>query len=241
MLLVPHARPVKLSDPHNDFTSDRLSQLLVVPDSDMQWHHYANILGPFLPAGTYEESVYFLPNAFDYFLANDDVALDLVTPIVWFTSEYADQLERDGILSATLDRLAECFNHMAAHFHVQHFDRDACLANGWQIDYFDYVSNCDAICQGTTDLVRFEAHRELAEAFVAGLANHHGNSTRAAWFLELARSREAVYAPPDYPPISTMLTNRALLEEAASVVRKQLLAAEPSPTYWKDTLAIFEL
>jgi hypothetical protein len=89
--------------------------------------------------------------------------------------------------------------------------------------------------------VRFTAHADLAEEFVQSLAHHDGNPTRAAWFLEYARSVDAVYAPPDHPPIRKLLSDKSLLEDAAALVRKCLLAQERSPSYWKDTFAALAL
>lgn len=241
MLIVKSPRPTKLSDPHCDFSLQSLRELLETPDSEMTWHHFRDLLGPYMPAGSYAESVYFLPKAFDYLIGHDKDALELITSLIWFASEYSQDLENDGILIATRERIYDCLTNLTEHFKVQHFDTDACRAKGWGIPYFDYIANCEPICEGTTDLVRFEAHSDLAVQFVANLANHQGDPIKAAWFLEYAKSKNDVYTPPDYEPINVMLSDKTLLEQAANVVRSHLVESEASPTYWNDTFTTLKL
>lgn len=235
LLYTKHRRPTRLSDPHHDFTAASLAELLSVPDEEMTWHHFSSILGPHLPAGTYTEAAYFFPRAVDYLLSNHEDALDLITPIVGFVSNNAKELEEDGLLSAARESLGICLEELTATFHVQHFDHDACVAKGWRIPYFDYVTNCEVICQGTTDLVRFGVHIDLAEKFVNSLAHHGRNATKAAWFLEYARSVDDVYAPPNLASMRALLSDKTLLQGAAQVVRANLVPGERSPTYWADT------
>ena len=71
---VKYRRPEKLSDPHGDFTRDLLQAILDTPDSQMGVHQYINLLGPHLPAGTYKESIYFLPQALRYLLSHKKIA-----------------------------------------------------------------------------------------------------------------------------------------------------------------------
>jgi hypothetical protein len=79
---VPHPRPRRLSDPFGDFCDESLARLLDTPDDQLRWNHFKQLLGPFLPAGNYEEIVYFLPFAFNCLLEDDESELELVTPIV---------------------------------------------------------------------------------------------------------------------------------------------------------------
>ena len=240
-LLAKCPRPVSLSDPYNDFSEKSLRELLSIPDEEMKWNHYQKLLGPFLPAGTYQESVYFLPRAFEYLKSHEDCALDLITSVIWFASEQSALLERDGLLQSTRTCIRDCLNQLTNRFLVVHFDREECRAKGWGRAYFDYVENCEAVCQGTTDLVRFSAHKDLALDLVDSLARHCVDPVKAAWFLAYANSRNDVYTPPDYEPINALLSDRRLLEQAAGVVRAEVVSREASPTYWRDTFASLEL
>ena len=131
---VSYPRPSRLSDPHHDFSDDFTRAILARPDRELRWNDFKNILGPFLPAGTNEESVYFLPLALEYIASHDDVALDLVTSIVWFVSEFADRLAADGLLVGSRGRIGECFGIWTSRFDVMHFDHASCRAKGWGLN-----------------------------------------------------------------------------------------------------------
>jgi hypothetical protein len=232
---VPYGRPEQFSDPYDDFTPELLEEMLGTPDNQLLWHHYCNILGPFLPAGTYEEGVYFLPRAFQFTLLHEDHALDLITPLVWFISEHAESLKRDGLLTKARESLFACFSHWTSEFIVEHFDRAACKAKGWGRETFDLVKHCEVVCQGTCDLVEFQRHADIAEDFANGLAHHESDPVKAAWFLEYARAKDDVSHPPFHPPIQQLISDRDKLQSAAAVVRETIAKREKSPTYWENT------
>jgi hypothetical protein len=142
---LPYPRPRSLSDPYRDYTPDHLAALLATPDEDLTCHDFQCLLGPFLPAGTYEESAYFLPLAFDYILAHDDDALDLVTSLVWFASQFALQLQRDRVLDAARTSLKSSLDYWTSGFTILHFDRDACRAKGWSREYRDLIRHSETI------------------------------------------------------------------------------------------------
>lgn len=197
-LNIPHPRPRSLSDPYRDHCPEHLALLLEKSDDELKWHDYQCLLGPCLPAGTYEESVYFLPLAIDYVLANKDEALDLVPSLVWFTSEYADQLSSDGALDAVRVKLQQCLDFWTNDFVVNHYDHDACRAKGWRRKYFDHVRNSEFLMKALGDLIRFKTHADLTYSFVAELAAAEFSPFKSAWFLELARAHASkdVYRPP---------------------------------------------
>lgn len=240
-LHVRQPRPTSLSDPYGDFTEGILRDLLATPDDGMALPHFQNLFGPFLPAGTYEETVYFLPFAFAYILSHQEDALDLVTSLAWFVSEYGDELKSDGLFDGSREKFRECFAQWTRRFTVIHFDEGACRLKGWGLKYCDCVENIEVVCEGTCDLVRFGRHADIVTEFVESLARHNGDDVRAAWFLEYARSQCDVYHPPDYPPILDILADRVVLESARAVVLAKRVNREPSPTYWRDTFAALQL
>jgi hypothetical protein len=199
------------------------------------------LLGPYFPAGTYQECVYFLPGAFTHLLAHEKDALDLTTTLTWFISEYREELVADGILEQALDCLRDCLKHWTSQFRVTHFDREACQSKGWRLAYNDYVENTEVIAKTIYDLVQFEHHADLAEKFIAELAFNERDPVKAAWFLEYATSQDDIYNPPDNGPIKSLINNRELLEQAAELVRRDIVEHEPSPTYWVDTFRSLSL
>jgi hypothetical protein len=236
-LVVVQPRPAKLSDPFSDFNAAGLKRLLKVPDDEMRWYDLQKILGPFLPAGTYDESVYFLPRALDHLVAHEENALDLVTAVFWFCSQYAEKLSSDGYLDDVRTWIQVCFSFWTREFRVMHFDADACAKKGWNRRHFDCVRNSEVVCEGLGDLVRFERHRDIALRVVESLAAALDQSLAAAWFLELARSGTDVYYLPNDPALKAMLSDRNLLKSAAATVRDHCIKDEQSPTYWGDTFS----
>jgi len=230
-------RPTHLSDPFQEFAEEYLCEVLAKPDRTLEWSDYQNLLGPFLPAGTYEESVYFLPLAFEFTLTHPEDEIDLVSSLVWFSSEYAARLAEDGLLESARKRLRACFDYWTADFHVVHYDLAACRQKLWSIDHNDIVDHSQVVQEGMGDLVRFKAHRDLAESFYRSIAYHQGDPIRAAWFLELARLQVEGFKSPKDPVIQGLLTDPDLLTAAGAVVIDKLLPHEPSPTYWKDAFA----
>ncbi|XAM00002.1 hypothetical protein OT109_01175 [Phycisphaeraceae bacterium D3-23] len=240
-LVVKHKRPSKLSDPFQDHGDQYTRALLSKPDHQLTWSDYQSLLGPFLPAGTYEESVYFLPLAFDLLLAEKDPGYELDVSVVWFVSEYADQLKADGILEACRNRICELLAHWTATFVVHHTDQATCREKGWNLDYADHVQHVEAICECTSSLIRFTRHADLAVGFYQDLAQSDNAPVKAAWLLELSRAQAcSIKNPPTHPEIGPALNDPATLLNACRAVQKTLAVTQPSPTYWRDLLAQFD-
>jgi hypothetical protein len=231
----PYPRPQKLSDPGYDFRPDSLRALLAVPDEKLEWHHYKDFLGPFLPAGTYEESVYFLPGAFKMLQEEQEHGLDLTTSVIWFASENAAQLEADGLLESCRNEITNCLQKWTQIFEVLHFDKDACMKKEWVISYFDYVRNVEEVCETLCDLDRFEKHGDLADEFLESLVQSTATPVQSAWFLELVRAQEDVRPPPSRPFFLSLFANQEILIEKQLAVENFILKKTPSPTYWRDT------
>ena len=229
---IPYPRPKNLSDPHFDFTPELLAEILATPDDQLQWHQFKSLLGPFLQAGTYQESVYFLPLAFACLHRGDD-ALDLTTSVTWFVSKYAADLAADGLLDECRSEIAGCLLHWTRDFTVIHFDRDACAAKGWGLRYFDHVQRSEAICETLCDLDRFARHADLADGFITRLASSD-EAVSVGWFLELARAQDDVYHPPTRESFQRHFTDIALLTHKQAIAEEHLRPTTASPTYWND-------
>jgi hypothetical protein len=239
---VKHPRPRKLSDPYHDFSPDMLEKILALPDNQLKGHHYLQILGPILPAGTYEESVYFLPGAFRYLIADDDYAGELIPPIIGFVSKNAKQLEKDRILEPARACIRECFDYWTSQFIVVHRR----LAGDQRMPkraYVDHVKNSVNIMVAVEEIVRWERHVDLAEPFVQELADNTSNPLKAAWFLEYARATrgDRVRQPLKNQVIMQLVKDTERLKKAGELVRQHLVSGERSPTYWRDTLKLLNL
>jgi hypothetical protein len=238
---VPYSRPKSLSDPHHDNFKFALKELLNTPDESLNFSQFRILLGPYLPTGTYEETCYFLPLAFTYILARDNDALELVTSLVWYCSEYAEKLQTDKILEGARHGIQTCLGHWTRRFEVVYFDAAGCRAKGWGLEHFDYVRNMEVIGQALEDLMRFHSHSDLAIAFVMELCQS-SEPTKQAWFLELLRSKlnGDPYCPPNYQEIDRLFQNKRKIRTLVAEVKNTVVPFEKSPTYWSDSLALIE-
>ena len=237
---VPRPRPQSLSDPFGDNEEFMLRRVLAKSDEQLDWGDYQCLLGPHLPAGSYEELLYFLPRAFTRILRHEDEALDLCTSLTWFASEYAEQIQADGVLGQTKTAIRTCLSEWTRWFEVRHFDKSACVQKGWVLDYKDYVRRQEVVGEALGDLVRFKTHVDLAEELLQSLAEHGGDSTKAAWFLELARglAADGVYCLPRHAHFVDLVRDPQLLMAAAATVRDKIIGANEPSTYWRDLFQV---
>ena len=238
---VPYSRPKSLSDPHHDNFKYELKELLTAPDESLNFSQFRSLLGPYLPAGTYEETCYFLPFAFTYILTHDDDALDFVTTLVWYCSEYADKLRYDRILEDARQGIRKCLDHWTKQFEVIHFDAEGCRAKGWGLEHFDYVRNTEVVGQALEDLMRFHSNSDLAVTFITELCQS-SESVKQAWFLELLRGKLKgdPYCPPNYEEIDRICESKRRIRTLVAAVKSTVVPFEKSPTYWSDSLALVE-
>lgn len=237
-LKVKYKRPKLLSDPYHDYPKEILLALLAKPDFNLSWRDYRSLLGPHLHAGTYEESVYFLPLAYDYLWDHDEDALDLGDTIAWFVSEYAEELKKDKLLDHCRERIRELLWKWVSRFTVDHYDREACKAKGWVLDYYDIVPLKEAACEFLERLLEFKIHQDLVVEFFDRLGENLSEVNQAAWFLELWRAQGDIRHPPNDERITVLLNSVEHLRAAAATLQKsELVRQSESPTYWPNLFA----
>ncbi len=176
-----YQRPVRHSDPYQDFSQGMLNKLLAQSDDDFGFTEYIRLFGPHLPAGTYEEVMYFLPQGFSYLKMHEDEALDLVTSIFGFCSKNFYKLEDDALIEVIEKEILDCLQYWARDFRILHYDKNACKLKGWGRDHFDYGINAETIWEGTSDLISFMTFSDLALQFAQSLAHHNGNIVNSSF------------------------------------------------------------
>lgn len=231
-----HRRPHVLSDPFHDNIPAGLRDLLSKADSELSWGDFRILLGPHVPAGTYEEVVYFLPLAIDHMRACRRDALDLSSSVVWFTSKYQDYLAHDKASDMVRAELLSLLREWTSRFRVSHFDRSGCLEKGWvKLQYLDLVEDSETVCQMLCDLTEYAAHAVVADRLILELVDFGDDSVKAAWLLELIRAREDVYRPAPSQRLDLASADHALLSSAKKLVQADSEISGHSPTYWPDT------
>lgn len=123
---VPYPRPTNLSDPYYDFDGCDLKALAARPIDEMKWDDYQYLFGPHLPAGTYEEVMFFLPYAFDFLKINHNDSLDVTYAVFGFCSINKDKLQRDGLLEIVQAKILDCLQVWSQEFNITHYDKEAC-------------------------------------------------------------------------------------------------------------------
>lgn len=232
-----HPRPKSLSDPYDDNTPQRLREILRKSDADLAWADFKTLLGPHLPAGTYEEVAYFLPLAFEFIRTHKADALDLCSTLVGFCAQNHAELESDGARDAARSRLLGLLREWTSRFQITHFDKFMCERKGWKLQYFDHVEMSETVCETLSDLVQFSQDADLAETLVSEVIAFGDDTTKAAWLLELVRARDDVYHPPVIARLEQAANELPLLRDAYRVVQGNDQIRENSRTYWRDTVS----
>ena len=229
-------RPQKLSDPCSDFTPAALDALLAKSDDEFDWLDYSSLFDPRLPAGNYDESIYFLPQAFSYLKYHEAEAFDLVTPMVRFCAKNMDQLTRDDLHVIVREKFSECLDYWARDFRVIHFNKKSSTKKGSGYDHYDLITNSEVICKAIAELVDSVVLKDIALNFLKSISLHSGNFSKAAWFLEYSKSRFDVYSPPHDEEVQALITRQDLLRSAYLRVEKEIDDEYSPLALWLDML-----
>jgi hypothetical protein len=224
----PYPRPLHLSDPFRHFSKSKLKDILQTPDNQLTFGDFRTIFHWSTPAGTYEETVYFLPLALDYMWHKPDEAREFFSGLMCFVSENVERLRQDGLLSHIQRVFHSCFENWTGRFIVQHFDKAACEEKGWKLQYSDYVLNSEAVQELLEDLRRYPACEPLGSELLNSLVSA-GGGPKSAWLLEFASKTPLV-------PFE-----RELLLKHYLSIQPTLVASERSPTYWPGILKALQL
>ena len=237
-LVVPYPRPTSLSDPFDDFTSKAVEGLLSISDVDLTDWDLQQIIGPYVPAGNYREAVYFLPMAFSRLERSGDQATALMPSITWFISEYCEELNKDGLLEACEERVELFLQKWSSDFVVIHYDKAACSAKKWQINYFDEVAFSDTIIETILNSQSSVSLKNITHRFVETLANSL-SFVQAAWFIEIARQFHVEDIEPGDEKMMAILLDRTLIKSRVRFVAEYRDQISMAPTYWSGIFEIF--
>ncbi len=199
----------------------------------MGWRDYFWIFAVGVAPVTYEEGLFFLPDAFDCLRQNTDGdGIQIDSGVIWFISHHADRLKADGLLAACQGEVDRCFAHWTRQFVVIHFDQAACEAKGWRLKRFNIVEDSQVLCETIEALVQWETNRAWGESFIARLAESENDPLQSAWFLEYAHEATCWGEFHQYP--ENLGRERALLERHARIVLESKELFDVHPTYWED-------
>jgi len=246
-LIIKQQRPKSLSDPYHDYGPKTLEELLLTKDEDFGFVEYSMLFGPNLPAGTYDEVVYFLPAAIEFLKNLGSDCLEVLDAIVGFCSINKALLEDDGYLLLVENKIFQCLTAWVEEFNIIHFDREACKEKGWGLEYLDIIENSEYVIEMISELIKFRAFEDIAYKFVHFLTDNLNNKVMASWFLECSASK--FYANIPIPLVETVwrngkiyafLTDQTLLKKAYSSIFEDAISST-NTTYWRDRLNVLGL
>lgn len=77
--MIQREKPKSFSDFYNDNTQESLNKILAKDEDEYDWGDFTTILGPILPAGLYNETIYALPILLEYFKKNPEEQFDCMS------------------------------------------------------------------------------------------------------------------------------------------------------------------
>lgn len=199
---IPFSKPGSLSDPGGDWElmEDKLNNIISKSEAELDWQDFHCLFQVGLPAGTYEESVYFLPHAFDYLAKDKDGSFEFMSDLFWFISENITRMEADSFAGEVKKALSDLLNVWVDNFNVEHFDKAACVARGWSVESFNMLSKIEHVAGWIEDLVRFKALAQWAYEQIAPWCLQTVRFEDSAWCLALSKQQRLnlLIAPGDF-------------------------------------------
>lgn len=234
---VSKPRPRSFTGPESELWGSRCRELIEKQDEEYDWRDYQAIFSEFESLATYEESVYFLPYAFSRVLTHPEEALDLIDPVLVFSSENARRLQSDGDLNAVASGVRELLNAWTKKFYARPNEEDTVVGTPRVKECCDHVNRRQLLNEALGCLIRRRTLRNVAEEFVRSLAESSADPAKASWFLTLAYA--AFWGESELPahtPMLEIIRNEEFLADAAASVRNELTELGQPSLYWKRCL-----
>ena len=204
MFEIKRPRPRRFTGPESPLWGAKCRELLEKEDEQFDWRDYQALFSELESIGTYEESVYFLPQAFSRILTHREEALDMIDSVLGFCSYNAGRLDSDGALQAVRTAIRIFLNTWTAHFRAT-------------------PNEVQVLDESLGILIRKRVHMDIAEEFVLALSRSLQDPARASWFLKLAVYVDGGYSElPAHAPMVEIVRGEDFLVAAAATVRKRL-------------------
>jgi hypothetical protein len=130
-----YGKPKMLTDRYDECRSAAIERLLRTPEAEFGWDDFGTLFRASVAAASYEEGVFLLPEAFAFrrrYPSGD--AVDCVADVIWFRSEHAARLEKDGLLPECQEQVLGLLKGRTAQFVVIHWDREKNRQVGFERD-----------------------------------------------------------------------------------------------------------
>lgn len=115
-------KPKELSDPYFDHTQHYLKELLAKDAHELTFSDYRNLFSRYLPAGTFEEVIYYLPSSIEYICLQDiDDQGEIIDEWIIFIFKHAEQIHNlfDVCIEDIIDHVFDCHSQ---HYSVKYVE-----------------------------------------------------------------------------------------------------------------------
>ncbi|MCC7375196.1 MAG: hypothetical protein IT581_11135 [Verrucomicrobiales bacterium] len=193
-----YGKPKTLTDRYDECQPETVARLLAKPTAEFDWSDFNNLFRVGVAPATYEEGLYFVPDALNFLRRNPaDEGVHCVADVLWFLSEHAHRLVRDGLLTEVHGQVRSLLMAHTAKFVIVHWDRAMNQKMGFAREHYDYVEGGQLVVSALEALCRFRTLEVWAAEFLAGLGEAPNHPVRSAWLLEcLANARRWVLFRP---------------------------------------------
>ena len=128
-----YKKPMRLSDPMNDFSQEELAGILPKKDTELDWRDFDCLFQGKLPAGTYEEVRYYIPLACSY-IENQADACDFFEHFSVWIEDNCERLKEDDLIAPIVSAFHNLFRKATSSFLLEE--------NG---DHGLYPSGCNSV------------------------------------------------------------------------------------------------
>jgi hypothetical protein len=249
---ITYPRPTKLSDPWGDSSEALLEKLLATDDHEMAYSEFCQLFHPVMPAGHYEEVIYFLPLAFAYLADPQNDAYELIEALVAFTALHREELQTQGLLDTLRDCFQECLHAWTTAFIVERHHAIHLPMVLWTVHYLIQIEIFTFTGHGY-GRVPTQVFPDIAYRFVQQLAENTSDPVKAAWFLAYAAG---IYWSDQYrgysldkellnsalfEPVLSVILNQDDLKRAAQLVSAHRLVEKETRKYWRGVFKVLSL
>jgi hypothetical protein len=227
---VPYQRPKQLTDPYLDFIEDKdlLDAILMTKDENLNFLHFSCLFHPILPAGRYEETVYFLPWALRFIIKKGDGATDIMYNIIIWAEMNKKMLIKDSVYAKIINFIKFFFNTSFKSFNL--------IRNGGHCLYPENGAFIFSILNAS--LKNKTLHVFVSNWIKNSFYYFAKNYSFAAWQIWLINES---YRYQDYPYKSmfqSCLYNQELKDNACNIVIEEVLKTDNNILldYWDKEL-----
>lgn len=234
-LQIRYSRPGVFSGLRTELDDDARQIVLRTRDDLLVFWHFQTLFSPHLPAGTYEEVVYFLPAAIRFLFDRRENFDEMARAVIGWVALNTANLEADGLLVPARENLLACLGEWTGDFHIEleGFSEWRCALGA--------PRNSRVVTECLVEMSKYEVFVDLATRFLRELSYRSSPPFQLAWFLELSlalvpqsRFLASARAIPLPAELATICQNEQLLHRAALVVLDKLVPLPEQSEYWGD-------